>query len=613
MKKILLLSLVWLIAEFVPAKTVHMIVFTDDNDQSIGPSCRPTHKYLSGTFAPNIRQYTGLTVSDTYYYGGRYTLAELNKAVASLNTNADDVIIFYYAGHGYNRGMNDYPTLTLGVSGTPISQRIRDQLDVYNALRKKPHRLLLCIAEACNAVHGVRGTADNTITSFPSHVFSAAHFKELFDATGDYIVSSSMKGQKSYSSEGSPGMFTCGFREAFNQEVETSNTGTASWSRIFGNSVTNTEHIAMESGYTQRPQWMKGEYVKEELTINNVQVAGLDANDKVIGSYGGTIYASDVARLSFKVDYSSSTAVNLTYKLTNSSGNNFSNDKSPSGYTWSVDLPAGNNTTQTHNWGWQTTGNYKADTYTYELFNKGKSVYRKTFTLYLKQSEMSYLTVDGKTAVSSSFSSGSGSQTYSVSTNGGSYDVSLLPSWCTVTSKGANSFTIQYSANTATSARSDWFQVKSGDKTVKVSVTQNANPNTVSAAFQNVWVEHNVVQYVGFMPVKGMKIHAKFNVNNMYNRQGLIHAYFYFQNGTMLMDYNGQYRAPNGQVTVYGNFTPNYTECIFNDYVLFMPYTELHCGAGTSYLRFHMELFENTTGSWRLMATSTNLDFMFTQ
>lgn len=609
--RILLLSLLCIFSELLSAKTIYLLVFTDDNDQSIGTSCAQTHKFFNNTFVPNLRQYTGMTVNDKYYSGSRFSVSNVNSAISGLNSTSGDVIIFYYAGHGYNRGYNDYPTMTLGVSGTPIAQRSKDLLDVYNSLRRKPHQLLLCIAEACNAVHHVNGIADNTITSFPSHVFSAEHFKELFNASGDYMASSSIKGQKSYSSEGSPGMFTCGFREAFNEVVERSNTGTATWRNVFIKTIANTEHIALESGYTQQPQWISGAYVQDDLRIHGVEVAGLDANENVIGSYGGTIYASDVARLSFKINYSSTKAVNLTYKLTNSE-KTYKNDESPTGYTWNVNLTSGNSKTTTHNWGWKNPGNYKADNYTYELFYNGKSVYRKTFTLYRKQGETGYLTVDNKTETSSRFSSGGGIETFTVKTDGSSYEVKMLPSWCTITSKNAGSFTIRCEANTSTSSRSDWFQVKSGDKTVRINVSQSGNSNTINASFTNVWVEHNVVQYVGLMAVKGMKIHAKFNVNNMLNKQGLIQAYFAFQNGNVLNDFNGQYRAPNGQVSVWGNFTPNYVNCTFNDYVLFMPYSELHCSGGTNYLKFHMELFEKTSGSWRSMASSSAINFTYT-
>lgn len=604
--RILLLSLMCLFADIALAKTIHLLIFTDDNDQSIGTSCAQTRKFFSNTFVPNLKQYTGMSVVEKYYYGSRFSVSSVNNAISSLNSTSSDVIIFYYAGHGYNRGYNDYPTMTLGVSGTSIAQRSKDLLDVYNSLRKKPHQLLLCIAEACNAVHHVNGIADNTITSFPTHVFSAEHFKELFNASGDYMASSSIKGQKSYSSEGSPGMFTCGFREAFNEVVERSNAGTATWRSVFVKTIANTEHIALESGYTQQPQWINGAYVQDDLRIHSVEIAGLDASDNMVAAYGGIIYASDIARLSFRINYSSSKAVKLTCKLSNSENNN-----PPTDYTWSIDLPAGTNKSNVHNWGWNTIGNHKAGNYIYELFYNGKSIFKKDCTLYRKQGETSYLTVDNKTATSSHFSSSGGSETFTVKTDGDSYEVKLLPSWCTLTSTASGSFTIRCDANTSTSSRSDWFEVKSGGKTVRVDVTQSGNTNIISASFDNVWVEHNVIQYVGLIPIKGMKIHAKFHINNMLNKQGQIVAYFSFQNGTVLKDYNGQYRASDGQVSVGENFTPNYKNCVYNNYTLFMPYTELHC-TGTSYLRFKLQIFEKTSGSWKSIASSNYTNFMYT-
>lgn len=110
--RILLLSLVLLLANLASAKTVYLLVFTDDHDASIGSSCSQTRKYMSNTFVPDIKRYTNLSVVEKYYNGNRFSVANLNSALSSLSTNSSDVIIFYYAGHGYNRGYNDYPTMT---------------------------------------------------------------------------------------------------------------------------------------------------------------------------------------------------------------------------------------------------------------------------------------------------------------------------------------------------------------------------------------------------------------------------------------------------------------------------------------------------------------------
>lgn len=223
-----------------------------------------------------------------------------------------------------------------------------------------------------------------------------------------------------------------------------------------------------------------------------------------------------------------------------------------------------------------------------------------------------FLTVDGSaTDKTKHFSESGGREIYYVKTSDSSYETWGVPSWCSIESKTSSSFTLVCNRNTSTSSRSDYMKVKAAGKEIRIDITQDANSGP-SANIVSVWVEHNVIQYVGWMAVKGMKIHAKFNVNNLLNKQGLIQAFFSFQNGNALNDFNGQYRASNGQVSVWDNFTPNYTNCTFNDYVLFMPYTELHCAGGTSYLTFHLELFEKTSGSWKNMATSSNVDFTYT-
>lgn len=607
--RILLLSLALLLANLASAKTVYLLVFTDDNDASIGSSCTQTRKYISNTFVPDIKRYTNLPVVDKYYYGSLFSVANLNNALAGLSTNSSDVIIFYFAGHGYNRGYNDYPTLTLGVSGTPIAQRSKDLLAVYNTLMNKPHQLLLCIAEACNAVHRVNGIADNMITSFPSNVFSVNHFRELFNATGSYMASSSIKGQKSYSAEGSPGMFTCGFRKAFNEVVEESSAGTATWQSVLSKTISNTEYIAMESGYEQTPQFTKGAYVKESFTINGMTPRGYDEKGNLVST--SSTYAADVARLEFRLNYTSSKETVITYRLSNAE-KVFGNNNSPQGYTYNVKLQAGTNASMNHYWGWDTKGNYKAGDYKYEVFKDGKLVYTKSFSLLRKYGETSYLMVDNKTATSASFTYDGGSETFYIRTDGDSYTIDYLPSWCSVSNKTSTSFTLQCSQNTSGSSRSDWFRVKSGDKTVRINVSQNANTSAITGSIENVWVEHNIVQYVGMYPQKGMKIHVKFTVNNMLHKTGNIAAYFSFQNGQQLKDFNNSYRTQDGHVTVQGSFTPNYTNCVYNDYQLFMPYTELHCPAGTSHLKFSVEICEQSTGSWRLIDSSSDVNFTYT-
>ncbi len=96
--------------------------------------------------------------------------------------------------------------------------------------------------------------------------------------------------------------------------------------------------------------------------------------------------------------------------------------------------------------------------------------------------DATFLRVDNKTEVNSTWSGSSGSETYYVSTDGSEYRVYLLPSWCEVTNKTATSFTITWQANETGSSRTDWFRVESADQRVRVNVTQNAGSGSSSSS-----------------------------------------------------------------------------------------------------------------------------------
>jgi hypothetical protein len=242
--------------------TIHFILFTDTEDSRVGSSCGETNKFFMNTFVPKLKNNSGMNVK-TYYYSGNnnYTLANLNSIISNLSTGPNDVVFFYYAGHGYNRGRSNYPTITFGISGDPIENRQKDLIDIYSALRSKQHRLLVVMAESCNKIYQSRNDVRvaSLIGNFMIGEDFNRHFIELFrDASGDYLMSSSSNNQLSHLATGQPGFFTCGFRDAFSEVTSTAFTGIATWSEIFKRTITKTKDSAYEIGEIQVPQWCQG-------------------------------------------------------------------------------------------------------------------------------------------------------------------------------------------------------------------------------------------------------------------------------------------------------------------------------------------------------------------
>ena len=123
---------------------------------------------------------------------------------------------------------------------------------------------------------------------------------------------------------------------------------------------------------------------------------------------------------------------------------------------------------------------------------------------------------------------------------------------------------------------------------------------------QKVWVDHSVYD----KQVKGMRIHFKFSARNLKDRQCQANAYFYFSSGKPLKDFNGRYKTTDGDVAARGNFTPKYVSSVFEDFLIFMPYDELHMSAGKTDLKLVVKLYCEGLG---FLAESQDYSFSYSR
>jgi hypothetical protein len=109
-----------------------------------------------------------------------------------------------------------------------------------------------------------------------------------------------------------------------------------------------------------------------------------------------------------------------------------------------------------------------------------------------------------------------------------------------------------------------------------------------TATIKRLWADHNV-QSRGR---SGMVIHADFTVANLLNHPGRVAAHFYFSNWLPLHDINGDYRTASGHVSVSRAFAAEYETTWYEDFELFMPYSELHMGPGNHSLTFSVSIWD---------------------
>lgn len=391
-------------------------------------------------------------------------------------------------------------------------------------------------------------------------------------------------------------------------------------------SVTNVSASSMtiscstNSNSTSRSDWFNVNAGSKTVRVNVTQSAGRIAqlsitgatfgntkkDNEIIDAFGSTLYASDIRYLCCRLNYngpSSSEEKTVYVKVIKPNGELMTGSSSPSGYTYSqnVTFEAGNSkTVGIGGWGKDSSSSYIAGTYKFEIYWNGTKQYTASVYLSKRAGESSYLTVDNKTSVSTSFAGTGGSETFYVSTDADSWTTWGIPSWCSVTDKTSTSFKLVCDANTSTSSRSDYMKIKAGDKEVRIDITQNPKPGP-TATIENVWVDHNAWNGM----VKGMKIHIKLNVSG-YKGRTVKYCVFFYQsdNSTKLVNMYGNHISSSA------TSTSDYENCTWNDWWIFVPYAQIF-GAANANGRYSFDVEIQTTSGNLLVRNENNQFYQY--
>lgn len=203
--------------------------------------------------------------------------------------------------------------------------------------------------------------------------------------------------------------------------------------------------------------------------------------------------------------------------------------------------------------------------------------------------------------------SSAGQMTFRIDTDADSYEIESLPQGLRVDSRGRDYFTLSYGQNYSAKEKVYTFKVKAGGMTANIQLTQCYG--NVEGRFNNITVEHNVMKD----SVKGMKIHVSFNIKGMYKVLGKCVAYFYYENGNPIKDYNGAYKTSDGNASASIDFIPNYYSSNFSDLTIFMPYRELEVGTGKHSLKFLCIVWDSTSFDSHQIMKSRYYNFTLTR
>lgn len=335
------------------------------------------------------------------------------------------------------------------------------------------------------------------------------------------------------------------------------------------------------------------------IKVTDIIFRNEDYDDKVISDYGKSLYASEMRYLMPRVLYdglsNENKQVTLFWKIIKPDGTTKHGSTSPDGFTSSSDctISSGtNNTLDLLGWGNKSGGTYPAGLYKFELWCEGNLLFSKEFAIKGKPGEVSYLKVDNKTAVSTTFTANGGTETFYISTDSDSWTTWGIPTWCSVEDKTSNSFKLKCESNTSSSERSDYMKIKAGDKEVRIDVVQSGINKIQKGSIESVTFEQDVYKD----GVYGINIHVKFDIENCKGEKCACIAYFYNENGDSKIINNNapsEYKTSDGHLSVRTDFTPSYDSSTFNDLILFIPNNIIKASypSGTTKCFFSMELY----------------------
>lgn len=128
-----------------------------------------------------------------------------------------------------------------------------------------------------------------------------------------------------------------------------------------------------------------------------------------------------------------------------------------------------------------------------------------------------------------------------------------------------------------------------------------------SVVLRGVEVIHNVFQ----SNQPGIQISLNFSIKNRKDIECRAVTYFYDENQNPLQDINQRFKTASNKVSVGSTFKPGFDETFYNNYILFMPYSELDQQDGDYTFNFIIKIYDEVTKTF--LASSPYIKFHYSQ
>ncbi|MEO0899631.1 MAG: caspase family protein [Bacteroidota bacterium] len=208
-------------------QTLHAIYFGQTRDTSIGRSV-----YLDiikwERAMETMANGANLSLEVEMRTGPDCTCSELQRVIDGLDVGSNDVIWFYYSGHGYNDTRDGCAFPSVGICRP--SQSVGQYCTLTQQLRSKGARLTLVFGDLCNTAIPIN---DPTVaaTNEPLEMYKC--YQELFlNHTGYITAVAASQHEYAYCDLKDGGYFTHFFLRTFHHHIKYTKAKDISWDLI---------------------------------------------------------------------------------------------------------------------------------------------------------------------------------------------------------------------------------------------------------------------------------------------------------------------------------------------------------------------------------------------
>lgn len=247
---IFFICLMCVVSQFLAleAVTFHTILIGDTRDKELRKVIQKDLKHME-KHLDEVFEYLDVDWHQQVIYTGRDTNSTILQDLKNLNIQSDDIVFFYFSGHGFYTGNSKkecWPTLYFSQEDIGIDQSYIMQL----ILARQP-RLFICLADCCNNILEEDDIPEIIAKRFkiePKREGKSLSLQKLFlDARGVILISSAAPEYYAEGTNERGSCFTNCYIKTFNQALQI-NPEKVSWDSI----LFKTQQMLWE---TQKPQY----------------------------------------------------------------------------------------------------------------------------------------------------------------------------------------------------------------------------------------------------------------------------------------------------------------------------------------------------------------------